>query len=223
MLICSFRGWNDGGQGASLAGAYLARAWRAEQFAEIDPEGFFDFQMTRPQVALENGERRIEWPENTFHYVRLTDEKTDARRDAVLLLGTEPGLRWKTFTALVSGFATELGTSLVVTLGSLLADVPHTRPAPVTASATDPAAPRGARPAAVALRGADGRRRRPPRRLPRREHPLRLALGRGPALRAADTLAARGKGALRPARHAARGAARHLRARRGEPTPTCSR
>src|ERR1700760_553235 len=84
VLIAAFRGWNDGGQGASLAGAYLARAWRAEQFAEIDPEGFFDFQMTRPQVALENGERRIEWPENTFHYVRLTDSKTAARRDAVL-------------------------------------------------------------------------------------------------------------------------------------------
>ncbi len=139
VLICSFRGWNDGGQGASLAGAYLARAWRAERFAEIDPEGFFDFQMTRPQVALEGGERRIEWPENSFHFVRLTQSKTPAERDVVLLLGTEPGLRWKTFTALVSGFATDLDTSLVVTLGSLLADVPHTRPAPVTASATDPA------------------------------------------------------------------------------------
>jgi proteasome assembly chaperone (PAC2) family protein len=133
VFICSFRGWNDGGQGASLAASYLARTWRAEPFAEIDPEHFFDFQMTRPHVSLVDGERQIDWPENSFQHARVADS-----RDAVLLLGTEPSLRWRTFAGLISGFATELKVSMVVTLGSLLADVPHTRPAPVTASATDP-------------------------------------------------------------------------------------
>jgi predicted ATP-grasp superfamily ATP-dependent carboligase len=135
VFICSFRGWNDGGQGASLAGSFLSRTWRAEEFATIDPELFFDFQMTRPHVALEDGERRIDWPENSFQHARIGvsgDEK-----DAVLLLGTEPSLRWRAFTQIVSGLASDLGASLFVTLGSLLADVPHTRPAPVTASATD--------------------------------------------------------------------------------------
>jgi predicted ATP-grasp superfamily ATP-dependent carboligase len=135
VFICSFRGWNDGGQGASLAGAFLARTWRAEEFATIDPELFFDFQMTRPHVALEDGERRIDWPENSFQHARIG--ASGDQKDAVLLLGTEPSLRWRAFTQLVSGLASELGASLVVTLGSLLADVPHTRPAPVTASATD--------------------------------------------------------------------------------------
>jgi proteasome assembly chaperone (PAC2) family protein len=132
VMVCAFRGWNDGGQGASLACTYLARTWHAEPFAEIDPEEFFDFQMTRPTVARVSGERRIEWPENSFQHARV------GTRDAVLLLGTEPGLRWKAFTKLVTGLAKDLDVSMLVTLGSLLADVPHTRPAPVTASATDP-------------------------------------------------------------------------------------
>jgi proteasome assembly chaperone (PAC2) family protein len=132
VMVCAFRGWNDGGQGASLACTYLARTWHAEPFAEIDPEEFFDFQMTRPTVARVSGERRIEWPENSFQHARV------GTRDAVLLLGTEPSLRWKGFTKLVTGLAKDLDVSMLVTLGSLLADVPHTRPAPVTASATDP-------------------------------------------------------------------------------------
>jgi proteasome assembly chaperone (PAC2) family protein len=134
VLVASFRGWNDGGQGASMANSYLSRAWRAEKFASIDSEDFFDFQSTRPQVSLVGGTvRRIEWPENVFEHAR----PTGSSRDAVLLLGTEPGLRWRTFAGLVTGLASDLGVELVVTLGALLADVPHTRPAPVTASATD--------------------------------------------------------------------------------------
>src|SRR2546425_15020 len=67
VLIAAFRGWNDGGQGASLAGAYLARAWAAREFASIDAESFYDFQATRPTVSLVDGyTRKIEWPENTF-------------------------------------------------------------------------------------------------------------------------------------------------------------
>jgi len=134
VLIAAFRGWNDGGQGASLAGAYLARAWAAEEFASIDPENFYDFQATRPMVSLVDGyTRQVEWPENTFLHAPLPG----GGRDAIILLGVEPNLRWRSFSAHVSGLAKELGVELVVTLGSLLADVPHTRPAPVTGSAND--------------------------------------------------------------------------------------
>ena len=135
VLITAFRGWNDGGQGASLAGAYLARLWEAQQFAELDPEEFFDFQANRPMVTLTEGlDRRLEWPENLFFH----GEIPSAGRDAVLLLGVEPNLRWRQFTGRIVELAGELGVELVVTLGALLADVPHTRPAPVTGSASDP-------------------------------------------------------------------------------------
>ena len=134
VLIAAFRGWNDGGQGASLAGAYLARAWAAQSFASIESEGFYDFQSTRPMVSLVDGlTRRIDWPENSFLHAPLPG----AGRDAILLLGVEPNLRWRTFSELVTSLASDFKTELVITLGSLLADVPHTRPAPVTGSATD--------------------------------------------------------------------------------------
>ncbi len=135
VLIAAFRGWNDGGQAASLAAGYLTRLWQANRFADIDPEGFVDFQTTRPLVSLDEGmTRRIEWPENVFYAGAIPG----ADRDAVLLLGVEPSYRWRTFTELVVGLARELGVELVVTLGALLADVPHTRPAPVTGAASDP-------------------------------------------------------------------------------------
>ncbi len=134
VLIAAFRGWNDGGQGASLAAGYLARLWDAEQIAEIDPEGFFDFQATRPHVKLVDGiTRQIDWPETVFYEAHA--EGLD--RDLVLLLGIEPNLRWRSFGDLIAGFAEELGVELVITLGSLLADIPHTRPSPVTGSASD--------------------------------------------------------------------------------------
>ena len=134
ILVAAFRGWNDGAQAASLAAGYLAKTWGAERFAEIDPENFFDFQATRPHVSLEEGlTRRIDWPETVFYHAR--PEGLD--RDVVLLLGIEPNLRWRTFTELVVGLARDLGIELLITLGALLADVPHTRSAPVTGSATD--------------------------------------------------------------------------------------
>jgi len=134
ILVAAFRGWNDGAQAASLAAGYLAKTWGAERFAEIDPETFFDFQATRPHVSLEEGlTRRIDWPETVFYHAR--PEGLD--RDVVLLLGIEPNLRWRTFTELVVGLARDLGIELLITLGALLADVPHTRSAPVTGSATD--------------------------------------------------------------------------------------
>ncbi|MDX6486984.1 MAG: hypothetical protein QOF43_2137 [Gaiellaceae bacterium] len=134
VLVAAFRGWNDGGQGASLAAGYLAKQWDGEQFADIDPENFYDFQATRPHVSLEEGTtRKLEWPENSLFHAEIPG--TD--RDAVILLGTEPNLRWRTFSELVLGLAQDLGVERVVTFGSLLADVPHTRPAPVTAAATE--------------------------------------------------------------------------------------
>ena len=135
VLIAAFRGWNDGGQAATLAAGYLARRWGARKFADIDPELFVDFQATRPHVLLDEGRtRRIEWPENTFFRARIPG----TNRDAVLLVGVEPNYRWRTFTEIVSELASDLGVELFVTLGALLADVPHTRPAPVTGAASDP-------------------------------------------------------------------------------------
>src|SRR3954452_18353026 len=129
LLIAAFRGWNDGGQGATLGGGYLAKQWDAARFAEIDPEDFFDFQATRPQVSLVDGlTRRLDWPDNGFFHAEIPG--TD--RDAVILLGIEPNLRWRTFSDLVLDLAQDLGVEMLVTFGSLLADVPHTRPAPVT-------------------------------------------------------------------------------------------
>src|ERR687895_829824 len=135
VLIASFRGWNDGAQGATLAGSYLAKTWGAERFADIDSEAFFDFQAKSPHVSLVDGfTRRIQWPENAFDHARVEG----LEQDAVLLLGVEPSLRWRTFARLITDLAKELGVELVVSLGSLLADVPHSRPAPVTGSASDP-------------------------------------------------------------------------------------
>ena len=134
-MITAFKGWNDGGQAATVAAGYLARQWDATRFADIDPEAFVDFQAVRPTVSLDEGmTRRIEWPENVFFHGSIPG--TD--RDAVILLGVEPNYRWRAFTDLVIGLARELDVELVVTLGALLADVPHTRPAPVTGAATDP-------------------------------------------------------------------------------------
>jgi proteasome assembly chaperone (PAC2) family protein len=135
VLVAAFRGWNDGAQGASLAASFLAQAWEARRFADIDPEEFFDFQATRPHVALEEGlTRRIDWPETAFYHASIPG----LERDAVLALGIEPNLRWRTFSDEVVDLARDLEVDLVVTLGALLADVPHTRPAPVTGSASDP-------------------------------------------------------------------------------------
>jgi proteasome assembly chaperone (PAC2) family protein len=135
VLIGAFRGWNDGGQAATLAAGYLARLWGARKFADIDPELFVDFQTTRPLVSLEEGStRKLEWPENAFFRARIPG----TNRDAVILIGVEPNYRWRTFAELVTDLSRDLGIELAVTLGALLADVPHTRPAPVTGAATDP-------------------------------------------------------------------------------------
>ncbi|MET0939152.1 MAG: PAC2 family protein [Gaiellaceae bacterium] len=133
VLVTAFRGWNDGGQGASLAAQHLVTTWDAEKFADIDPEGFFDFQATRPRVSLVDGlTRHIDWPENDFFHA------SPGERDIVLLVGTEPNVRWRTFTELVVELVQDLSIDLIISLGALLADVPHTRPAPVTGAGSDP-------------------------------------------------------------------------------------
>jgi proteasome assembly chaperone (PAC2) family protein len=138
VLVAAFRGWNDGAQGATLAAGFLGRAWSAERFAEIDPEEFYDFQAVRPHVSLVEGlTRKIDWPENVFYDASVA-MATASDRSAVLLVGVEPNTRWRTFTDEIVGLAKDLEVELVVTLGALLADVPHTRPSPVTGSASDP-------------------------------------------------------------------------------------
>ena len=135
-MVASFRGWNDGAQGASLAASYLADEWDATQFAEIEPEEFFDFQDVRPHVKLEDGlTRRIDWPENSFHHAAIPG----LDRDLVLLQGIEPSLKWQTFTSLVVNLARDLGVESLISFGALLADVPHTREAQVTGAGSDSA------------------------------------------------------------------------------------
>ena len=134
MLVAAFEGWNDAGDGASAAAAYLARRWGAKPFASIDPEDFYDFTSTRPEVRLEDGlTRAIDWPENEFSAAPLGG----SGRDVIFLRGVEPQLRWRTFSGLVVDVARSLGAELAVTLGALLAEVPHTRPVPVMGTAAD--------------------------------------------------------------------------------------
>jgi predicted ATP-grasp superfamily ATP-dependent carboligase len=135
-LVCAFKGWNDAGESATSALTFLAGSLGAEAFATIDPEDFVDFQSTRPVVRLVDGvSRKIEWPEFEIHAARVPR----APRDLVLLSGPEPAMRWHGFTRVVVDLAEALGVQLVVLLGALLADVPHSRPVAVTAHASDPA------------------------------------------------------------------------------------
>ncbi len=133
VLIAAFSGWNDGGEASSSAVAYLRDRWGAEPLADIDPDEFLDFQVTRPTVRLEEGiTRRIDWPELRFSLTNVEG------RDVVLFLGMEPNVRWRTFAETFVTAARELGADEVVTLGAFLADVPHTLPTPVTGLAVDP-------------------------------------------------------------------------------------
>jgi predicted ATP-grasp superfamily ATP-dependent carboligase len=128
-LICAFKGWNDAAGSASAALEFVANRLDAERFAAIDPEEFFDFQVTRPTVRLTEGRtREVDWPEIVLSSARVED----ADRDLVFLLGAEPNLRWRTFCGEIVEAARELDVELVVTLGALLADVPHTRPVRIT-------------------------------------------------------------------------------------------
>jgi proteasome assembly chaperone (PAC2) family protein len=134
VLVAAFEGWNDAADAASSAARYLRDRWSARPFADIDPEEFYDFSSTRPHVRLVDGiTRHIDWPSNELSSAELPGTS----RDVVVLLGTEPQLRWRTFSSQVVGLARQLNVELVVILGALLADVPHTRPVRVTGTAAD--------------------------------------------------------------------------------------
>jgi proteasome assembly chaperone (PAC2) family protein len=135
VLIAAFEGWNDAADAASSVVDHLIKVWGARVVAAIDPEDFYDFQMNRPVVGTnEAGMRRITWPSTQISVA----SPPGAQRDVVLLRGIEPNMRWRQFCAELLAGCEELGTELVVTLGALLADTPHTRPIPVTGTATEP-------------------------------------------------------------------------------------
>jgi proteasome assembly chaperone (PAC2) family protein len=136
VLIAAFEGWNDAGDAASGAVRYLIDRHDGRLVAEIDPEDFFDFTSTRPQVEIDDdGVRRIVWPTTEVYAATLPGEAGDA----LLVIGTEPQLRWRTFCAQITAIAQETGCRLVVLLGALIAEVPHSRPVPIVGTVTDPA------------------------------------------------------------------------------------
>jgi proteasome assembly chaperone (PAC2) family protein len=131
VVIAAFEGWNDAGDAASTAARYLADRWDAELVAEIDPEEFTDFSTNRPEVRLDDdGRREVVWPTT-----EILAASVPGGGDAVFVLGHEPHLRWRTFCTEIVGVAEELGATTLITLGALLAEVPHTRPTPIVGTA----------------------------------------------------------------------------------------
>jgi len=135
VMVCAFRGWNDAAAAASTALTAVAGSLDAQLVAQVDPEEYFDFQSTRPTISMDEGQtRRIEWPENNVFAVQVPS----ADRDLVLLDGTEPNLRWRTFSETIATVADALGVEMVITLGALIAEVSHTLPVPITGLASSP-------------------------------------------------------------------------------------
>jgi proteasome assembly chaperone (PAC2) family protein len=135
-LVCAFSGWNDAGDAASAALTFIGESLGAERFARIDPEEFYDFQTTRPHIRFnEDSSREITWPGIEIFAARVPR----APRDLILVQGPEPSMRWRTFCRHIVDLAEALGTQLVVTIGALLADVPHTQPVVINGLASDEA------------------------------------------------------------------------------------
>jgi hypothetical protein len=165
LVVVAFEGWNDAGDAASLALAYLAQTWGAERFASVDPEEFYDFTATRPQARLVDGcTRSIDWPEVELLSARIPPAATPIAtgtpptagippmagtalppyisgttggKDLILVRGVEPQLRWRTFCSLITSVAVDYEAEMALILGALLADVPHTRPVRVSGTADD--------------------------------------------------------------------------------------
>ncbi|HEY8060261.1 MAG TPA: PAC2 family protein [Acidimicrobiales bacterium] len=134
MLVAAFEGWNDAGDAASTAVRHLRDVWELDLVAELDSEEFYSFTDTRPHVTFDDdGLRRIDWPANRF----WAGEVPGQDRDLLVLDGIEPNLRWRTYGEQITAVAHELGVSMVVTLGALLTDIPHTRPTSVIGTADD--------------------------------------------------------------------------------------
>ncbi|WP_169945972.1 PAC2 family protein [Microbispora sp. H11081] len=135
VLIAAFEGWNDAGEASSGVLAHLESEWKATPLVELDPEDYYDFQVTRPVVELGDGlTRSIVWPTTRL----LLARPQGAKRDVVLLRGIEPNMRWRSFCAEIVGLCHDLGIELAILLGALLNDSPHTRPVPITGSVSDP-------------------------------------------------------------------------------------
>lgn len=132
ILIAAFDGWNDAGDAATWAVRHLAQRWDAETFAEIDPEAFYDFSNLRPVVELDGDQRVLHWPENAF-------AATAEPRSLILLQGIEPQMRWRTYTHQIISLAQELDVAMVVTMGALLAEIPHSRPVSIYGGSDDAA------------------------------------------------------------------------------------
>ena len=132
VLIAAFQGWNDAGEAATFAATHMAQVWSGDQIASIDPEDFYDFQAVRPQVELDEGlTRKIVWPANEFWAAKTS------KRDVILLVGTEPNTHWRTFCDVVVSVARANNVRFALTLGALLADIPHSRPVHITGTAAD--------------------------------------------------------------------------------------
>lgn len=135
VVIAAFEGWNDAAESASAVVDHLMEVWNGRVVAAIDPEDYYDFQVNRPSVGLDdNGFRKLTWP--STHVAVASPPDLD--RDVILIRGIEPNMRWRGFTAELLAAVDDLGGQLVITLGALLADAPHTRPIPVTGTATEP-------------------------------------------------------------------------------------
>ncbi len=135
VVIAAFEGWNDAADAASTAVDHLMRVWNARTVGAIDPDEFYDFQVNRPYVGADaSGHRRIQWPGTQI----AVASPPDLDRDVILIRGIEPNMRWRLFCAELLAACDDLGGNLVVTLGALLADTPHTRPIPVTGTASEP-------------------------------------------------------------------------------------
>ena len=153
VIIAAFEGWNDAGEAASGVINHLSLAWQAAPAGAIDPEDYYDFQVTRPVTEVAEGRtERLVWP--TTRLLLARQELAD--RDVLLVQGIEPNMRWRAFCAeLVTAFS-EVRAEMVVLLGALLADSPHTRPVPVTAAASDPALAADLRAEPVDYKGPTG-------------------------------------------------------------------
>lgn len=135
VVIAAFEGWNDAADASSTVIDHLIEVWQARTVGQVDPEDFYDYQMNRPSLATDlNGHRSLTWP--TTRIAVASPPGLD--RDVVLVRGLEPNMRWRQFCAELLAACDDLGGRLIVTLGALLADTPHTRPVPVTGSATEP-------------------------------------------------------------------------------------
>ena len=133
IMILAFEGWNDAGNAASSAARHIRDRFGGEVFADIDPEEFYDFTATRPNVKLDGSAREIEWPENSFAAVR----EADAGKDLIVMIGHEPQLRWRTYTEQIVAMIEEFDVEMVISLGALIADVVHSRPATIYSAGYD--------------------------------------------------------------------------------------